>query len=97
MYKWSRSLIQLSKNDLRSSRLPQAELLTLADFSNVWLEDEMDPPAFTKGKEKEKAERMAVEQGDGDEERDSQRAKKNGKKKAKEKKKKQAEKKGSYR
>jgi transcription factor IIIB subunit 2 len=37
--------------------------LTLADFRNVWLEEEMDPPAFTKGREKEEAEREAVEQG----------------------------------
>ena len=29
--------------------------LTVADFRKVWLEEEMDPPAFTKGKEKEKA------------------------------------------
>ena len=28
--------------------------LTVADFRKVWLEEEMDPPAFTKGKEKEK-------------------------------------------
>jgi transcription factor IIIB subunit 2 len=27
--------------------------LTLEDFRTVWLEEEMDPPAFTKGKEKE--------------------------------------------
>ena len=27
--------------------------LTLADFRTVWLEEEMDPPAYTKGKEKE--------------------------------------------
>ena len=59
--------------------------LTLADFRNVWLEDEMDPPAFTKGREKEEAER-AAEQGNGDEVQESQRAKINGKKKAKEKK-----------
>jgi len=37
--------------------------LTLADFRNVWLEEEMDPPAFTKGREKEEAEREAAEQG----------------------------------
>ena len=54
--------------------------LTLADFRNVWLEDEMDPPAFTKGKEKEEAERTAVEQGDGDDEQEFQRTKINGKK-----------------
>jgi transcription factor IIIB 90 kDa subunit len=28
--------------------------LTVTDFRRVWLEEEMDPPAFTKGKEKEK-------------------------------------------
>ncbi|KAI0056018.1 cyclin-like protein, partial [Artomyces pyxidatus] len=28
--------------------------LTLTDFRTVWLEEEMDPPAFIKGKEKEK-------------------------------------------
>ncbi|KIK70261.1 hypothetical protein GYMLUDRAFT_34756 [Collybiopsis luxurians FD-317 M1] len=36
--------------------------LTLADFRSVWLEDEMDPPAFTKGRAKEEAERLAAEQ-----------------------------------
>ena len=44
-------------------------------------------PTFTKGKAKEKAERMAVEQGHGDEEQAFRIAKINGKKKAKEKKK----------
>ncbi|TFK19857.1 cyclin-like protein [Coprinopsis marcescibilis] len=38
--------------------------LTLADFRNVWLEDEMDPPAFTKGREREEAERLAKENPD---------------------------------
>lgn len=41
--------------------------LTLADFRNVWLEEEMDPPAFTRGREKEDAEKKALE-GDEDEE-----------------------------
>ena len=27
--------------------------LTVADFRSVWLEEEMDPPAFFKGKERE--------------------------------------------
>ncbi|KAF9069472.1 hypothetical protein BDP27DRAFT_1383193 [Rhodocollybia butyracea] len=36
--------------------------LTLADFRTVWLEDEVDPPAYTKGKEKEEADRLAAEQ-----------------------------------
>ncbi|KAG0703161.1 BRF1-domain-containing protein [Suillus ampliporus] len=31
--------------------------LTLADFRTVWLDEEMDPPAFTKGREKEEKER----------------------------------------
>ena len=30
--------------------------LTLTDFRTVWLEEEMDPPAFIKGKERERAE-----------------------------------------
>jgi transcription factor IIIB subunit 2 len=34
--------------------------LTLTDFRTVWLEDEMDPPAFTKGKERERAEAEAA-------------------------------------
>lgn len=38
--------------------------LTLADFRTVWLEDEMDPPAYAKGKERE---RLAREESDGDE------------------------------
>ncbi|PPQ85975.1 hypothetical protein CVT25_001674 [Psilocybe cyanescens] len=41
--------------------------LTLADFRSVWLDEEMDPPAFTKGKEREEAERRAAEGGEDDE------------------------------
>ncbi|KAI8985592.1 hypothetical protein BD414DRAFT_488591 [Trametes punicea] len=37
--------------------------LTLADFRTVWLEEEMDPPAYTKGKEKEEKERLLLENG----------------------------------
>jgi transcription factor IIIB subunit 2 len=37
--------------------------LTVADFRSVWLEEEMDPPAFVKGKEKEKEEAEAAEEG----------------------------------
>ncbi|KAG9223842.1 hypothetical protein CCMSSC00406_0007704 [Pleurotus cornucopiae] len=45
--------------------------LTLADFRNVWLDEEMDPPAFTKAKELEEAMRLAEqeeqeEQADGE-------------------------------
>ncbi|EDR03383.1 uncharacterized protein LACBIDRAFT_143618, partial [Laccaria bicolor S238N-H82] len=54
--------------------------LTLADFRNVWLEEEMDPPAFTKGREKEEAEKEASEQGGAD-------STVNGKKKARKKRK----------
>ena len=35
--------------------------LTLSDFRRVWLDEEMDPPAFTKGREKEEAEKRAAE------------------------------------
>ena len=55
------------KKRLEEFKATPSGALTLADFRNVWLEDEMDPPAFTKGKEREEAERMAGEQGDGDE------------------------------
>jgi transcription factor IIIB 90 kDa subunit len=75
------------KKRLEEFKATPSGALTLADFRNVWLEDEMDPPAFTKGKEKEEAERTTVEQGDRDEVQESQKAKINGKKKAKEKKK----------
>lgn len=65
--------------------------LTLADFRNVWLEEEMDPPAFTKGKEKEEAEREARERAergevtDEDEEETGKKKKKGKKGKCKEK------------
>jgi transcription factor IIIB subunit 2 len=45
--------------------------LTVVDFRRVWLEEEMDPPAFTKGKEKEEEY--------SEEEEDSKGAKKKGK------------------
>ena len=75
------------KKRLEEFKATPSGALTLADFRNVWLEDEMDPPAFTKGKEKEVAGRTAAALGDEDEDQESQRAKINGKKKAKEKKK----------
>lgn len=37
--------------------------LTLADFRNVWLEEEMDPPAYTTGREREEREREEREGG----------------------------------
>jgi len=53
--------------------------LTVADFRSVWLEEEMDPPAFVKGKEREREE---TEAGDADEEVEGGRGKqKAGKKK----------------
>ncbi|KJA27538.1 hypothetical protein HYPSUDRAFT_944631 [Hypholoma sublateritium FD-334 SS-4] len=70
--------------------------LTLADFRNVWLDEEMDPPAFTKGKEREEAERLALEQGDddADAEDDFEKGKKKAKAKAKSKKRKGKRKRG---
>lgn len=38
--------------------------LTLADFRSVWLEEEMDPPSFTKGKEKAEKERLVADQAE---------------------------------
>ena len=76
------------KKRLEEFKATLSKALTLADFGNVWLEDEMDPPAFIKGKEREEAERSAVEQGDGDEEKELRIARLNGKKKANEKKRK---------
>ncbi|KAG5645973.1 hypothetical protein DXG03_004765 [Asterophora parasitica] len=68
--------------------------LTLADFRNVWLEEEMDPPAFTKGKEKEEAERAALEEAnmengeEGEEEKGAKGKKGKGQKKGGKKKRK---------
>ncbi|KAG6877190.1 hypothetical protein C0993_009507 [Termitomyces sp. T159_Od127] len=62
--------------------------LTLADFRNVWLEEEMDPPAFTKGKEREEAERAAMEEaanGKDSEEELKGKSKRKGSKKKKRK------------
>jgi transcription factor IIIB 90 kDa subunit len=44
--------------------------LTVADFRSVWLEEEMDPPAFVKGKEKEEREREEAQAEEGDEDED---------------------------
>ena len=44
------------KKRLDEFRKTPSGALTLADFRTVWLEEEMDPPAYTKGKEKEEKE-----------------------------------------
>jgi transcription factor IIIB subunit 2 len=72
--------------------------LTLADFRNVWLDEEMDPPAFTKGREKEEAEkeereREATEEMEGIGGETANRGRKGKKGKEKEKGKKGAKKK----
>ncbi|KZT64517.1 BRF1-domain-containing protein [Daedalea quercina L-15889] len=51
------------KKRLEEFRKTPSGALTLQDFRNVWLEDEMDPPAFTKGREKEEKERELRESG----------------------------------
>ena len=43
-------------------RTPSGKL-TLADFRRVWLEEEQDPPAFTKGNEKEEREQQKKSKG----------------------------------
>ena len=51
------------KKRLDEFRKTPSGALTLADFRTVWLEDEMDPPAYTKGKEREEKERLMRENG----------------------------------
>lgn len=41
-------------------KTPSGEL-TVGDFRSVWLDAEVDPPAYTKGREKEEEERLAKE------------------------------------
>ena len=45
------------KKRLDEFRKTPSGKLTLADFRRVWLEEEQDPPAFTKGNEKEEREK----------------------------------------
>ncbi|OCH87175.1 BRF1-domain-containing protein [Obba rivulosa] len=58
--------------------------LSLADFRNVWLEEEMDPPAYTKGKEREEREREEREAGDVPREKGKGKAKKKKRKRGEE-------------
>ncbi|KAI0668030.1 cyclin-like protein [Trametes maxima] len=51
------------KKRLDEFRRTPSGALTLADFRTVWLEEEMDPPAYTKGKEREEKERVTRENG----------------------------------
>lgn len=45
------------KKRLEEFKKTPSGALTLADFRTVWLDEEMDPPAFTKGKEREEKEK----------------------------------------
>ena len=51
------------KKRLDEFRKTPSGKLTLADFRRVWLEEEQDPPAFTKGNEKEEKERQKEAKG----------------------------------
>jgi transcription factor IIIB subunit 2 len=55
--------------------------LTLADFRSVWLDNEMDPPAFTKGREREEAERRTAEAAANGQSLEDMKTKEKGKKK----------------
>lgn len=55
------------KKRLEEFKKTPSGALTLADFRTVWLDEEMDPPAFTKGKEKEEKERDEALNGPKDE------------------------------
>lgn len=45
------------KKRLEEFKKTPSGALTLADFRTVWLDEEMDPPAFTKGREREEKEK----------------------------------------
>lgn len=45
------------KKRLEEFKKTPSGALTLADFRTVWLDEEMDPPAFTKGREREEREK----------------------------------------
>ncbi|CCL99056.1 uncharacterized protein FIBRA_01067 [Fibroporia radiculosa] len=51
------------KKRLDEFRRTPSGALTLADFRNVWLDEEMDPPAYTKGREREERIREEIENG----------------------------------
>ncbi|KAG6335626.1 hypothetical protein ID866_3462 [Astraeus odoratus] len=53
------------KKRLEEFKRTPSGALTLADFRTVWLDEEMDPPAFTKGREKEEKERDEEPNGHG--------------------------------
>jgi len=76
------------KKRLEEFRKTPSGALTLQDFRSVWLEEEMDPPAFTKGKEKEEKEREEREGGDT---QTKEKAKEKGKGKKKKRKRKRSE------
>ncbi|THH29006.1 hypothetical protein EUX98_g5187 [Antrodiella citrinella] len=66
--------------------------LSVADFRSVWLEEEMDPPAYIKGKEKEAAEAEAAAAGeDGAVTKSKGKGKAKGKAKGKKRKRKRGE------
>ncbi|KAK2467607.1 hypothetical protein APHAL10511_000462 [Amanita phalloides] len=50
------------KKRLEEFRRTPSGRLTLADFRRVWLDEEMDPPAFTRGREKEEAEKRTTDE-----------------------------------
>ena len=68
------------KKRLEEFKKTPSGALTLADFRTVWLDDEMDPPAFTKGKEKEEKEREEALNGPKDNHK-KQKAKRKSKRK----------------
>ncbi|KAI6153338.1 BRF1-domain-containing protein [Pisolithus tinctorius] len=51
------------KKRLEEFKKTPSGMLTLADFRTVWLDEEMDPPAFTKGREREEREQEQAVNG----------------------------------
>ncbi|KAL5501199.1 BRF1 [Sanghuangporus vaninii] len=79
------------KRRLDEFRKTPTAMLTVADFRTVWLEDEMDPPAYIRGKEKEAKEKVRTagnetELNEGEMTEDDARKKRRRKKKKREKK-----------
>lgn len=77
------------KKRLEEFRKTPSGNLSLADFRTIWLEEEVDPPAFTRGKEKE-AKEARIREGLGSEDEEGEgeegdRRKKKKKKKDKDK------------
>jgi len=79
------------KKRLEEFKKTPSGALTLTDFRTVWLEEEMDPPAFIKGKEKERDQQEQSEEGEGEEVSGKKKKKKKGDKRKQKRKREEGE------